>query len=273
MTRSKVFKWWKEFCGGHNDWTCWRFWLSTNSQNWNNGEHVSYFDLYRLLINSEAACSNDGHIGREYSFYADWRFGNAIHALASVNNFRNGLTLPHLEKKLARRQPVPWLCHNGQWDQGLSSNPATKHEGTKWKTSSSPSPKKIYQTKSPTKVLLNVFFHKDSVIYRHVSSHTTITTNADIKILQSVRRHLWSKCSGLAHSFILQHDNTCPHTAKATSPKITRCCHTHPIVRIWPLVIFGCLQLTVVKLDVFHKWGHPLGLRLHICSQSGHRIG
>ncbi len=80
-------------------------------------------------------------------------------------------------------------------------NPATKC----WKTLSSLPPKKIRQTKLATKVLLRVFFEKDSILYIGMLFHctqqlsqiptsrfTTITTDAYIRIRKSLCQHLWS---------------------------------------------------------------------------------
>ncbi len=43
---------------------------SMNSQNQNNGEHVTYSDLYGMLVNKEVAHPNDGCIGK-HSFHAN----------------------------------------------------------------------------------------------------------------------------------------------------------------------------------------------------------
>ncbi len=52
MTQSKVCKWCEEFRDAkNNDWTCRRFWSSTNSQNWNNGEHVKLRIHYIVFEN------------------------------------------------------------------------------------------------------------------------------------------------------------------------------------------------------------------------------
>ncbi len=96
--------------------------------------------------------------------------------------------------------------------------------------------------KSATEVLLCEFFNKDGVIYWHVVPlYTMITTDAYIKILKSLRQHLWSKCPDLTRSFILHHNNACP-TLSIWQSKRSKCCHIHSTVWIWPLVIFGCFQ-------------------------------
>ncbi len=99
------------------------------------------------------------------------------------------------------------------WD--FHHNPNTKCESIEWQTSSSPLMKKIPQTKLAIKVLLYVFFDKGGVIHRSVIPPCMmITTDAYINNLESLCRHLWSKCSGLARSFILHHVNARSHTVK-----------------------------------------------------------
>ncbi len=139
-------------------------------------------------------------------------------------------------------------------------DPASKCESSEWKISSLPSLKKIHQIKSTTIVLLYAFFDKDGVIYQYIiRPNTTVTTDAFIKILKNLCWHLWSKHSGLTCSFILHLDNAHPGAEKTMleypAAKRSLCCHTHPTVQIYPLVIFACskIERTVEKPDIFYK--------------------
>ncbi len=118
--------------------------------------------------------------------------------------------VPYLETNVAWRQLVPWSHPNSQWDLGLSSWPNNKT----WKHSVEDF---VFTTteenlpKLAIKVLFCVFFDTDGYV---VPPHMTITTDAYTKILESLCRHMWSKCPSLLRSFILHHYNARSHTAK-----------------------------------------------------------
>ncbi len=114
--------------------------------------------------------------------------------------------MPYLETDIVRRLLIPWSRYNCRWDLGLSSQSSDKM-WKHWVEDFVFTTTEVDSPKLATEVLPCVFFGKDGVIYWHVvSPYTTITTDACIKILGSLHWFLWSKCLGLACSFILPHN-------------------------------------------------------------------
>lgn len=101
-----------------------------------------------------------------------------------------------------------WIYYANPTKKKKSSGKLQKVDGRKSK-----------KPKSVNKVMLMAFFDYQGMIYQHYVPRTEPETIIDaeyyVRVLRTLREHLQRKRSDIAHSWILHHDNSPPHSAAA----------------------------------------------------------